>query len=486
MKKIIFIILFAPLCAFILQAEPPWVSDIYKSPVGEYAEKPKKEVKEIIAGKEETKEIGVFEDLNVYYFDGFDFSEKNTAATPLAEKNAEAIEAIIYGRVGTDSKVTYPNWNPYSIIGYSQGGLRALGYLKQIEKEANDTSLFDQIDAIVTVSSPVLGIKILEGDIKAKGHKIINKIARGIGAGIDVFNFEGVIPGIDTWLAPQLLLHSGFEIFMALSPNIIASFWKEIWQDPNLSNVPEIRDMKPGSGFIRRNVVQTEQIKYSRVDGEKRVLKWVTEKNNRGKNVKRLRLVKEEVLKWYTAIESTPQFTPDVPLGFIVGLNNNTLGMAGSETEKKIEKWRKGLEIGFGIVEGIHILKCFTITGLLSGSPVFAYDADQARRLMRNFKTEIQDLIGSKESDGFVTRENQYIPSKFTDPRDGAERVHLNAVLLLDDYPEGYADKPDYNHNNIMEKEDVYSTAYDMILEGIEKRKKAGLRWVEEDEDEDG
>jgi hypothetical protein len=167
------------------------------------------------------------------------------------------------------------------------------------------------------------------------------------------------------------------------------------------------------------------------------------------------------VYSYYNAYEDKPKFDPALPVGFIVGLNSNSLSVL-KEKEKPVRDLLRGFEIAFGISEGLHIAKCFTLVGLVTGSITYANDAAQARRLMANFDSELNSIKGGSENDGLVALESQYYPKSFYHPGTGTTTTILKKVLGRKS--EGFV-RTSFNHENIVKDRSTFTTASNMIQE---------------------
>jgi len=458
---------------------------------------------------EEQVEEKISKELTVYYFDGFDFGGYDRSDPNLSVMNRAEIDAIKNGyiykegeHIGEQKVTSYksckvckkcekgkicktcdPEKGPdrktcepiegvfsYSIIGHSQGGLRALGYLTQLKKiNSNDVN---DIDAVITVSGIVQGMQALEGgggNLKWAIQNKVNIVAKGLAAAIGVFDFSGnPISFLLNWTITQGVFAVALDIVMAC---LLPKFFHDVWYDPELKYSPQIRDMKPGSDYTRNNVLEIKKEEKKVKTGTRLVFEW------------RYIIGKWTRIKWYyphTEIvdvyktevhikEIKPKFDPNVPVGFIAGLNNRTLTMAEKDGEPIYDALYDGFkafEIVFGVVEGAHILKSVKPFGLLSGSPVYAVDADKARKFCRNIDSEIRDIVGIKgKGDGFIALENQYIPSKIVVGNE-PKKIDINVVSDPDNLGYIGIDGDKSSHSNIMKNPDTYKEAAELIQKG--------------------
>ena len=407
----------------------------------------------------------------VYFVYGFDFEGYDVNDPSLTDINRAQIDVML-----KESEEPQKVASSYSIIGYSQCGLTALGYLKALEGVDDSANKLNNIDAVITISGSILGAKVLDNYLNIKGHEKVGIFARGIGAAFGLFDFGQLGPfgflinmGISTFVGSTAL-----EYFLYYFPYSL----KYVWYDPGLKTMEQMRDMKPGSDYIKDKVVQTETITYPVKTGKKILAsEWRTIK---GTKLKYLWVGKVDEKIYKTATEVKPQFNPDVPVGFIVGLENKTIRMVKEDKRKMVYDNVKRCEMGFAIVEGLHVAKCVFLTGLITGSPVYAANSDRARVLCKNIDAEVADVLGTGGGgDGFIPLANQYIPAAFYNPKTGETTKHLNNVLS-DPLGKGYVEMKNYHHRNIVFTEitevdytcnaETLRAAAQMVLSGFNKR----------------
>jgi len=450
------------------------IFDLYaeSSPVGEYAKRPvvDENGNPVLDEEGNLQKEEILKGLTVYYFHGF--ADKYEKSDPdLTEINRAEIEAIKNGYIYTkgdykgDVKVTKyepeKNGLGYSIIGYSQGGLQALGYLTQLKKEnSNDV---EDIDAVITVSGAVQGVKMLDGGLgnfKRKLSNIINTFGNGLRAGVGVFDVLYIM-GSTVFLRDQLANIA--TVFFALIPPWWRPYWADAWVYTDPEWVPQIRDMIPGSDYIKNNVVEAAPKIVSVKTGEKQIKEW------RSITLGKMKIWyyytgKEDIYTEYTLYNTKdvkPKFDPDVPVGFIAGLDSNTLSMA-ADLDEPINLQGHVNDLGdfFEGVKITHIIKSCLVIGLISGSPIYAKDAEKAQNLMRNFNSELNNMKGSKQNDGFIALESQYIPPS----------ALKEGKVLSDPGGKGYIPMDKNNHDNIIRNPKTYEEAAKMINAGRELR----------------
>ena len=422
----------------------------------------------------------LFNGRNVYFFSGFDFENYESGHPNLTQIRSAEVSGISLGvretqRDGGKIRVTpLSSSGSYSIIGHSQGGLRALGYASHFKNTPNS---LNRIDAIITISGIDQGLKALDGGLaglKATASSKVNIVGNGLRAALGVSDIFAVLANF----IPRNKLADGIGFFMSILPPTMGKYWEVAWRTTNIDSFPQLRDMVPRSQYIRDNVVDTKTHTYKVKTGSQ-LTSELRSKKVLGIKVWYLWIGYVDTYKTVSVDEVTPKFNPAlqsahaVPLGFIVGLDNKSLSMA--DNEKAIRDGIKAAEIAFGFVQGVHVVKSVSLVGLLTGSVGFATDANRARELMANIDSELYDIIGSKQGDGLVAFESQFIPQKFTDPNTKAERQHLRNKIL-GKTNDGIVRMSKFNHKNIAENTATFTEAQKMIIEGFEERVKQKLR----------
>jgi len=133
--------------------------------------------------------------------------------------------------------------------------------------------------------------------------------------------------------------------------------------------------------------------------------------------------------------------------------------------EKGVRFGLKLFEIGFAAAEIVHIAKCTALFGLLTGSPLYAADADRARRFAGDIDSELNDIKGEGRGDGLVALSHQHLPQYFTEPDTGRRHKVLPNPYL------GYAEVQE-THNNILKNRDTWKTAGEMLKKGQDLKRR--------------
>lgn len=407
-----------------------------------------------------TKKVGNLE--NGYrLFDGFDFS--NYKPSPIgvdARVKAEVNHVISQDKAAGKS-------GNYGIVGHSQGGLRVLAYATELKKQ--NKKEYDRLDAVITVSGIDKGLKALNGgfpSVKSRLMSDVNTLLGGFRSMVGVFtmpdfkNLDNPIGSMDNCNSTGVI-----NLVLRFLPENLSVYLKPALNNASPDSMAEIRDMFPRSAFLNNYVSKTTEHKYKVQTGT--VLALVTDYFKvLGIKVYYVKLVQKPVYTTFTVYEDKPLFGNEMPVGYIVGLNNNTLSMVDKKTEKDIRNTVDGFKIAFYTTYGIHIAKNIFLGGLLANGIQFANDAKAAGDWCKNFDGELNEIKCSPENDGLVAKESQFYPKTFTDPNTKAVRnVHTN-VLGKD--AKGYVGYPEYNHANIIEAEKVLKKIDDMLSEAKE------------------
>jgi pimeloyl-ACP methyl ester carboxylesterase len=386
------------------------------------------------------------DDNFAYYFGGFDFKNYKLGDPDLTAITNAEYEAIKGGLHGVSKAPA-----SYTVIGHSQGGLRALAYATTLKK--NDPDNFKKLNAVITISGIDKGLKALDGGLGTLSNNLKSKInifGNGLRATFGVLDYFGVLNKI----TPRNALADQAMIFIDFFPGELKLYLKEAFKDPNSPDLAQIHDMAPRSNYIKTNVADITPRSYGVQTGSKVVLEWRYTRGPLGIKIWYLWIGSVPVYSYYTAYEDTPKFEMSLPVGFIVGTNSNTLSLAEGN-ESKIRDTLNGFGAAFVVAESWHILKSVCIIGLFTGSVTYAKDASRAYKLMHNFDSEINDIKGSSANDGLVAVESQYYPATFYHPGNKTTSTVLKNPL-------GVVYKQ-YNHEIIAKREDTFAEVRNML-----------------------
>jgi pimeloyl-ACP methyl ester carboxylesterase len=359
--------------------------------------------------------VSSFDRYNTYstktfFFGGFEFTKLESYLTTIGlQKIVENNYQEVIGK--TTGK--------YTIIGYSMGGLTALGYAGHLNR-TNPTA-YNKIEGVITISGADKGAKLLEGGIGATYGRLMGKV-NILWGGIKS-TLVAALPHLAFILPTNTAVAARNYFVDKITPTSINAVIKAAIDQISPKYYAQIRDLIPESDFIKQNVAGIQAHPYKRQTGTKAVIviKW------RG-IFPYLTTRYDPVYSYYTDYEDKIKFGNTVPVAYLVGLNNSMLSLA-NEKEAEIRNVLKGFRIAFGIAEGIHIARSFTIVGLLGGSIGYAQDAARAWQFANNPDRELQDIIRSTEGDGFIAKESQYYRKSFTDPNTGAVRKSSTTYL---------------------------------------------------------
>jgi hypothetical protein len=396
--------------------------------------------------------LGVGHGKQYFYFEGFDFEYRPSLFDGgLRIKINPAISYI------TDTSGRTPT---YTFVGHSQGGLRALATAPVLKTQ--NPAEYDRLDGIITVSGIDRGIEALAGGVGVLGQKMmtdVNILWNGARATVSAFDPTFVLGSFIYFVVPRDLTEA------VKSASALLWFFDVGWVPDLLAGNPmrlrEIVDMSPASDYISDYITTTKPVyEMRRVQvGTRAVTEVHWALNLWGWKIFPYLVERSEPVYSYYAHEigSAPgiRVGEEMPIGYIVGLNSNTLGMADDEADirYKLSKYKNVFEAA----RITHIMKQFAFLGFLTGSPAFCYDAERARDFCANIDAELNYLKGSTENDGLVAKKNQYYPTS----------VHAN---VLGTYSEGYKGFPEYNHRNIIEQQRVREEINIMIEQSVTRR----------------
>lgn len=401
----------------------------------------------------------------VYFFDGYAFKEWDSSS------HSSSLENWVDVEISDIRKKKKNSESKYAIVGYSEGGLRVLAYATRLYEQ--NPSEYKNLKAVITVSGIDKGLKALDGcsetnkftPLKSRIQEDINIIYNGIGGFVVGMPATSAILGI---FGGMVLLENKDDVYGCieeLTP-VLNSYITSAWRGVDYTKLAELYDMMPKSQFIENNVSKTVSVTYKVKTGTKNV--WKTEsKKVLGIKITCPVLKKEDVYKAYTAYKDVPVFNPDLPVGYIVGVDSNTLGFLDDNTESSIRKGASFVSTAMYVAEGVNIAKCIASLGICSFYGTCANYCDKAGKWFGNIDEEINELKGLNENDGLVAKESQYYPMRFYNPDTNEyEEVHSN---VLGDTTKGYVEL-DYNHMVIDPRSNEKTAEeIDSMLKGILK-----------------
>ncbi len=365
---------------------------------------------------------------NNWFFSGFNFDgygKETHGLKGLVEVETDTILAQQQGR--------------YGIIGHSQGGLRVLAYATYLKD--NYPEQYKNLKGVITVSGIDKGLKALEGGVgplKSKLYTdadILWKGAKGIVAAVpflDILIAElSFIEDVSALAGANLFM----EFVLSMLPSNYTGYIEPALRTGNLDELAEIKDMVPRSDFIKEYVAEVVEEPARREIGTRTKL-VLRSKKVWFFTVWYIAFVTEKIYQNYTIYHDVPKFDRSLPVGYFVGLNKDTLSMAGDK-KSDIQDYL-GLYTGLGAMAiPLHVAKCAVLWGLFTGSPVHIVNIGKGMDWTVNYQREIDELMGSPEHDGLVAKESQFYPKKYSDKILGNQNV-------------GYDSYPEYNHMTIM------------------------------------
>ena len=381
-------------------------------------------------------------ETNYIFFEGFDFYNYIPSKDGCQKMNEDAYIAAKH----------FMGDEPFVLIGYSQGGMRALAFSTYVKE--HDPKMYKQIAGIITLAGINRGLKMFEGygstlRVKSKSYSTI------IFNGIRRFFSWNIIPGAATTLTQEFFRDDVYDsILIAIaksvitgsnSPGAIDRVAYPLFKNENWNDYAQIRDMCPQSEFIKQYIVEEKSNTYKvqnggayRINIEWR-RKWIF-------------FYPVFIKQWvphydiYHNMIENIKVDKNMPMTFIEGVKADTfqaLVDQKSENAKDIEKVKttiSGFGTAFRVAEGYYIAKCVLGVGLLDGSAKYAHDCKRAAEVCENPQSMLNDLVGSSDNDGLAARESQYLP------KESGIWQQSGSIQVLNDSTES---KVNYTHGNV-------------------------------------
>lgn len=429
-----------------------------------------------VFGEEKLSKVSNYENRNdIYFFNGYDFQEIESSAHSISL--TDFVDSEIRDISERQTKRTGKN-KEYTIIGYSEGGLRVLAYAKRLkEKMPNE---YKNLKAVITVSGIDKGIKALDGGftpLKSKVQNDINTIYNGVNGFIIGMPLTSLVALVIGDIALCANKNTILELIADVTP-WLDSYITCAWKGGTYDQLAELYDMMPGSNFIKNNVAYVQSVPYKvQVDTRNEIS--LESKKILGIRIYYPVIKKIPVYKNYTAYKDVMQIDSNLPVGYIVGTDSNTLGFLNDAEDIDINE--SDVRTGAAIIKGamytaaaVNIAKCVASLGILSYHATAASNCISAGDWFKNIDSEINELKGSNENDGLVAKESQYYPKTFYNPDTKRnEEVHskvLSKTML--GYETMYYNHMTINPNNNDETKD---TIFKMIDYADSLKKEASL-----------
>jgi hypothetical protein len=358
---------------------------------------------------------------NGYWLDGFDFNGYNAAYPTLRQMTDAEVKAVKNG-----TRVSKPT-GPYTIIGYSQGGLRALAYATALK--SNYPSDFKNLQSVITISGINQGIQALANDLPGVRSRILDEV-RIIERGIDSIAYMSIftqLPLLTTKVITEVthFIFTGKTFTQAFNNgvlNFVAAFLPEDFngyvspalrypsQTAEKLQLQQLVEMKPGSQYIKDYVASTTTKSYSVRDGSQLVAE-VRYKTVFFARIPYIWIGYVPKYKTVKVAEPVYRFDANLPLGFIVGTKNKF-----DSTPTSVKNLASNLANACAVARTVHIVKSYLIYGIILGCPVYASWAGDAKYLLSDTDNMVKHITQSYDGDGLVARANQYFPRSFYNP----------------------------------------------------------------------
>lgn len=412
-------------------------------------------------------------------FGGYNFGDRSS------KLHEQSMETRVNAEINYVLNEDKDEIGKYAIVGHSQGGLRVLAYATMLERRANDMNLpeeeralakanFERLGAVITMSGIDKGLKAIENDfstLKSKLYEDVDILSNGFLGIASAIPLIGLIPSTLRFFnisLTDLIENPGkdfYNMIIKMNPAIEHYAVSGLF-GAKYDQIAEIYDMIPGSEFIKKNVSETTTVTYKRQTGTRKYTTW--------EKVGWLWWWwvdhEEPVYTTYTAYKDNPKFSQDIPIGYIVGIESNTLSLLSEDEEKEARELIKSFRKNFEEAQIANHVECYATLclGFLTGHYTAYRDCCKARDWCDNFDNEMNELKGSSENDGLVAKECQFYPRQFYNPVTGKyEEVHSN-VLGKD--PRGYTEVKK-NHADINCAEVKETIVMDMIKEAFDIQK---------------
>ena len=383
----------------------------------------------------------VIESLPYYYFDGFDFYNYKASKNGITDIIKDEYKAIKGGGRYTN-KDSGKEFNvdrsdgPYVIVGHSEGGLRALGYASYIKKE--DPDEFKKLKGVITISGANKGFKALEGGFnvfKYKLYSFIDVIANGLNA-LNILEIEPSLTNLYSGNYPSAagvnfnLQNPAVRLFLDLIPGPLSIYIVPVLSTNNYDDIAEIRDLVPFSQFANTYVADAKVEIRKRITGTIEKLELFPFPH----------IVIDYVFEYYSVYDDEKiQFGEKLPVAYIIGTDNNTLGMINnsdlkqaSELKQAVEKTIATLAISFEVAEIYYdMINCstFGLAHLLTNTYTSSQNARRAKKMFKDFNGALHGLLGSTENDGLLAQESmEYKSGNVFDRRE----IEANHVVIKD------------------------------------------------------
>lgn len=298
--------------------------------------------------------------------------------------------------------------NNQLVIGHSMGGLITMGVLNAVEGDTNQPS------GIITVDSPVTGFAGLDHGFDRMKANVLDTAAvhtRGISAAVALCPLS-VFGQALTIILPEPVAFTGVAVTGALldvfdETALVAS----IMSSSSTSNKASlIKDMAKASDYVKNNVQETK-IWY-----EREIVGYKTELAIEWRSKKVLfvtvsyPVIVTKTVPQYGNVQKSRvevKHRTDVPIGHVVGTDNDPLRMAGSDEGT----YRTGitcLGVGYGVVAAANT--AMAVATFPIGTAYYAYHAVNATGATvwcADYKNKWGDIIGSRQSDAFIATSTQ-------------------------------------------------------------------------------
>lgn len=319
------------------------------------------------------------------------------------------------------------------LMGHSAGGLKAMAYASLLCRKGKGS----EVKGVITMGAPLKGFGGLAQGRGVLNARLLNKIYLIERAADGVVDVADTLVSLFSPLILAIPPESVNVTYGILKPGVKMTASKalgfSLFQRPlDMLNVfgmnPQfVEEISPNSSFLNEYIHPRTTIKrqgYYETRKKRTGLGywkavWSTGKTWFGWKYSYISGWKwVDIYHYYQVyINPTyyyyPRINSDIPVGMIVGKENDPLSALDGDTQKKIRKGISDLSNTLTAVEAVQWVK----SGLAYASLIFAWKGAictsnalacrSARDIVQNYKSHYGELLGGRQNDCFITEESQ-------------------------------------------------------------------------------
>jgi len=330
---------------------------------------------------------------------GFDFKNANfsTAINAKAEK----------------IKTDYNHIPNQVVLGHSQGGLTALGYIKKEKALAVSQNRPSNVKAFISVDSPQVGFAGLDYGYDTLRARVLNAAAvhtNAVGSSLAVIPVVGLLGDAynslpTTWQLNLIMIFLKDMPMHTLIDTVINKSSAAAG-----TTIQEITDMGRASAYVKANVGYdtVTKVKYQSGTRSYLAVEWRT--GLWGIKYAVIVTRTEPVYSYYDRIDHIATFRNDIPIGHVVGTDNDPLRMTG-DFESKARFIKDCVAVGYGVAGAANTV--MAVVTFPFGTNYYAFNAANCfigLDWTLNYVSKWGDIIGGQANDSFITQGSQVLP----------------------------------------------------------------------------